>query len=128
VDENERAHWEQREQERGFLRVRIRLLTTEEGGRQGPIADGYRASWDIGNVTESGEWTINDAPLLLEDRDWLALLEDRDWLAPGEVADARIHPLAPEFWTDVAAGAEIAMHEGRRVVGRGEVLEVVEPN
>ena len=57
VDENERAHWEQREQERGFIRVRIRLLTTEEGGRQGPIADGYRASWDIGKVTESGEWT-----------------------------------------------------------------------
>jgi hypothetical protein len=88
------------------------------GGRKGAIADGYRASWNIGNATESGEPTINGGPLLLE---------DRDWLAPGDVADARIHPLAPEFWTDVAPRAEIAMHEGLRVVGFGEVLEVGEP-
>jgi hypothetical protein len=68
VDENQRVHWEERERELGFIRVRIRLLDAAEGGRQGPIASGYQASWDIGNRTESGERTLNDAPLLLENR------------------------------------------------------------
>jgi translation elongation factor EF-Tu-like GTPase len=105
-------------EEDGFIRVRVRLLTTEEGGRLGPIADGYRASWNLGNRAGKGERMINDAPLLLE---------EGEWLAPGESADAPIHPLAPEFWTDVSAGDEIAMHEGQRVVGHGQVLEVVRP-
>jgi hypothetical protein len=118
MDAKERVHWERREREQGFVRVRLRLLTTNEGGRQGPIFDGYRASWDIGNLSESGEWTINDAPLLFEDCDSLAL---------GETAEARIHPIAPEFWTDVSAGTRLVMHEGPRVVGYAEVLEVVAP-
>jgi translation elongation factor EF-Tu-like GTPase len=116
MDDRERAHWERRERKRGVVRVRVRLLTTAEGGRHGPIADGYRASWDIGNQTDAGEWTSNDAPLLLE---------DRESLAPGETATGRIHPIAPELWTNVSPGLEITMHEGRRIVGRGEVLEVV---
>ena len=118
MEAKERAHWERRERERGFVRVRVRLLTTGEGGRDRPIADGYRASWNIGNLTDSGEWTSNDGPLLLE---------DREALAPGETATARIHPLVPESWTHVSAGLEITMHEGHRTVGRGEVLEVVPP-
>jgi translation elongation factor EF-Tu-like GTPase len=116
VDETERAHWERREREQGFVRIRVRLLATDEGGRQGPIFDGYRSSWNIGNRTDSGEWTVSDAPMLLE---------DSESLAPGESATARIHPLAPEFWTHVSAGLEIAMHEGARVVGRAEILAVV---
>jgi hypothetical protein len=59
LDKFERAHWERREREEGFVRVRFRLPTTEEGGRQGPIADGYRACWDIGNRTDGGERMFN---------------------------------------------------------------------
>lgn len=118
MDANERARWEQREREDGFLRVRLRLLTTDEGGRRGSIADGYRASWSIGTRAQSDDWTISDAPLLLE---------DREWLAPGEIAAVRIHPLFPEFWTGVVPGDHIDMHEGSRVVGHGEVLEIVAP-
>jgi hypothetical protein len=116
VDETERVHWKRSEREQGFVRIRVRLLTTAEGGRQGPISDGYRSSWNIGNRTDSGEWSFNDAPMLLD---------DRESLAPGESATARIHPLAPEFWIHVSAGLGIAMHEGARVVGRAEVLAVV---
>lgn len=118
MDENERAHWARIERDRGFIRVRVRLLSADEGGRKGPIDDGYRASWGISNRSEEGEWTISDAPLLLE---------GRDWLPPGESANVRIHPLWPEFWTEVSAGTELAMHEGSRVVGHGEVIEVVGP-
>jgi elongation factor Tu len=119
VDAKERARWERSERGDGFIRVRVRLLTTDEGGRRGPIADGYRASWNIGSRTDTGESMLNDAPLLLE---------DGEQLAPGEIANGRIHPIAAEFWTHVSAGLEIAMHEGARVVGRGEVLEVVTPS
>jgi hypothetical protein len=54
VDKSERAHIERFEREEGFVRVRFRLLTPEEGGRQEPIADGYRACWDIGQ--SNGSW------------------------------------------------------------------------
>ena len=117
MDEAERRHWEGREREQGFIRVRLRLLGTDEGGRTGPIADGYRSSWDIGNRSEDDEPTINDAPLLFD--------EPGKWLAPRESSTARLHPLAPELWRHVGPGLEVVMKEGARVVGRGEVIEVV---
>jgi hypothetical protein len=119
MDEAERRHWQRREREQGFVRLRLRLLPTEEGGRKGPIADGYRGSWDIGNRSEDDEPTSNDAPLLFD--------EPGKWLSPGESATARLHPLAPEFWLHVKPGLKVVMKEGRRVVGRGEVVEVVAP-
>ena len=114
----ERKHWERRATEEGFVRVRLRVLATDEGGRQGPLFDGYRANWDIGNRTEDGGRTTNDAPLLLD---------EQESLVPGAIADVRIIPIAPEFWTHLSVGQEIVMHEGGRIVGRGEVLEVVGP-
>jgi hypothetical protein len=117
VEKVEREQWERREREEGFVRVRFRLLTTAEGGRHAPIGDGYRACWDIGNRTESGERMFNDAPMLYESRD--------EWIAPGGDGVARIHPLVPELWVNVQPGPDVEMYEGSRVVGRGEVLEVV---
>ena len=114
----ERKLWERRATEKGFVRVRLRVVATDEGGRQGLLFDGYRANWDIGNRTEDGGRTSNDAPLLLD---------DQESLAPGAIADVRIIPIAPEFWTHVSVGQEIEMREGGRIVGRGEVLEVVGP-
>jgi elongation factor Tu len=116
VDEKMRENYERYEREHGFVRVRVRLLTAAEGGRRGPIADGYRADWDIGNRAESGERTINGAPVLLE---------ASTSLAPGESATLRLHPVAPEFWKHVKPGLEVEMREGPRVVGRGKVLDIV---
>lgn len=117
MDEQQRAQWERGGRQQGFIRVRFRLLTAEEGGRQGPIGDGYRASWDIGNRTESGERMLNDGPMLFEDGDGS--------VSPGAGGVARIHPTAPESWADVRPGLDVVMYEGSRVVGRAEVLEVV---
>jgi hypothetical protein len=115
MDDVERERWEKHQHEHGFVRVHLRLLTSAEGGRKGPIADGYRACWDIGNRYEGGSG-FNDAPLLLD---------GRGFLAPGESANVRISPLLPQHWTQVTAGAEIAMYEGSRMVGRGTVVEVI---
>jgi len=108
--------WLDYEAEHGFIRVRLRLLTAEEGGRSRPIYSDYRASWDIGNTYE-GEWTVNDAPLVLE---------DVDKLDPGDEALARIHPIAPQFWNHVEPGLRIYAHEGPRRVGEATVIDRTE--
>jgi len=107
--------WLDYEAEHGFIRARMQLLATEERGRKGPIFTDYRASWDIGNTYE-GEWTINDAPVTLE---------DVEQLAPGEEATVRLHPIAREFWNQVKPGMTIYAHEGRRRVATAVVMEWV---
>ena len=94
-----------------YLRVRLRVLATAEGGRSSPFFHDYRPDWDIG----SHEGGLNGAPI------WI---EGQASVAPGSEATVRLVPLAPEFWGHVAPGMEIAMHEGPRVVGAGVVIEV----
>ena len=83
------------------------MLPTDEGGRRKPIFSEYRASWDIGTLHE-GQWSLNDAPLTLE---------DVEMLLPGEQAVARLHPAMPDFWRAVRVGQVIFAHEGRRRIG-----------
>lgn len=44
--------------------------------------------------------------------------------ALGGTGLVRLHPLWREAWTKVQPGAEIAMHEGGRVVGNAVMLRV----
>lgn len=99
------------------LRVRLRLLSTELGGRKGPIFREYRPSFDLKN-TWHGQPTINDGRVLLD-----GIGE----LAPGGEGLAVIVPFAEEFWAAVEVGAVLAMHEGHRVVGHATVTEVMRP-
>ena len=94
--------------------ARLRLLTTAQGGRKGPVFGDYRPSWDLGN-TWLGEPTINDGRVFLE-----GCTE----IAPGTEGLARVEPLAPEFWGGVRVGSVIAMQEGNHVVGHATVLNV----
>ncbi len=112
----QRLRWRRVEAERGYLRVSLNLASPTEG-RKTPVLSGYRACWDIG-ATYEGARTFNDAPITIE---------DAPTIAPGATGTVRLHPLAPEFWTDVRVGQAITMHEGSRVVGHGVVLEIVRP-
>lgn len=94
------------------MRVRLRLLTEEEGGRQHGIAVGYRASWRLGSDGEPPNM-VHDAPI--------AHMTPES-IAPGEDATAIVQPFAPSYWS-APAGASIDMVEGLRVVGRAVVLE-----
>lgn len=105
--------WRDYEEAHGFIRVRLYLVPTEEGGRSRPIWSDYRASWDIGGVYE-GDKTINDAPLTLE---------GAENLEPGQIGLARLHPIARQFWDHVQPGLEIYAYEGARLVGVAEVVE-----
>jgi hypothetical protein len=109
----EQERWLDHEKRHGYIRARLRLLSTEEGGRQNPIFHGHRSCW--GFPPEVHPY-MHDAPLVIE-QEWA--------LPPGGVATVRLHPLWPEHWPDIQPGLLLGMFEGSRLVGRAEVLKVV---
>jgi translation elongation factor EF-Tu-like GTPase len=113
VAADELAHYRRLEAERGYLRAALRLTPSSEGGRKTPLRTGYRANWRLGkDDVQAG------APITIE---------DREWLEPGAEAVVRLHPMFPEYWESVVAGARITMYEGSRRVGTATVLDVVPP-
>lgn len=113
----EHDRWTVTESSRWYVRARLRLSTTEEGGRKSPIASGYRSHWTFPpDVHNQG----HDAPLTLE-------AGPSVWLHPGEEATVRLHPLAPDLWPGLEPGLRLTMREGARVVGLAEVIERVDP-
>jgi translation elongation factor EF-Tu-like GTPase len=100
----------------GYLRASFRLRHTDEGGRRTPVTSDYRPNWSIG--AEPNPDAQGGAPVVIEG--------DAS-IAPGETADVRLFPISPEFFADVAPGTQLFAFEGRRVVGRAIVTDVVEP-
>lgn len=115
--EREHDRWSEVEAEHWYVRARLRLLTPAEDGRQTGIASGYRSHWTF---PAAAHREGHDAPLTLEGGPGV-------WLEPGDEADVRLHPLAPELWPILTPGLELTMREGARVVGVAEVVEVVHP-
>ena len=95
--------------------VRLVLTLTSAGGRQHPIASGYRATWDIGDRLDDGRVHHHDA--------WVQSLTVAS-LAPGDAADAVIEPSFPGFWARIRPGDRLAMCEGLRIVGAATVLSI----
>jgi hypothetical protein len=79
------------ENENGYVRARLTLTSTQDGGRHGWIASGYRSCWDVSRAGDQS--LLTDAPLLIE---------EAGRLDPGRSAIVRLHPLFREYWTDVA--------------------------
>jgi hypothetical protein len=109
----------ERERQHGYVRAGLTLLPTDEGGRKGPFASGYRPQWDLGDRTEDGAIVFSDAEV------WL---EDELTLSPGDAAVVRLHPSFPEFWRGVCEGSLLGLYEGNRRLGDAHVLEVVAPD
>jgi hypothetical protein len=112
----QRLRWRGIEAAKGYIRASLTVSGAPDG-RRTPVLVGYRACWDVGGMYE-GVPTLNDAPITIE---------DAPSIAPGSKGTVRLHPLAPEFWTQVRAGQAITMREGERVVGTAIVLEVIPP-
>lgn len=102
--------------ERPSFRVRLRLLSTDEGGRHNPIRSNYRPTFDVGN-----SW--RGRPMLNDGHVTLAV----DELAPGADGIATLDPLRPEYWEGVGVGAVVPFMEGARVVGHATAMEVLWP-
>lgn len=112
---HEHERWTEAERENGYIRASLRLLSHDEGGRQSPIASGYRSHWAFPPEIHGER---HDGPLTLE-------AGPSEWLDPGEEANVRLHPLFPDLWPPLVPGVRLTMLEGARVVGVAEVIEAV---
>lgn len=97
----------------GSVVVRLRLLTSGEGGRDRAVQSGSRAEWLL-----PGDATPTAAPV-----DLVGGLRS---LAPGAEGLVRAYPMEPQRWHDLAPGTviDLAWTKGRRL-GFG-VVEAVE--
>lgn len=93
--------------------AQIRLLTTEEGGRQTPAASGYRPNH-----------AVRDDYLTTGVHDYL----DADKLEPGESALAHIVFASPEHYPRCLwSGKLVRIQEGGRLVGFAKIIDVYNP-
>jgi elongation factor Tu len=96
------------------VRARVYFLRPDEGGRRSIIFTGYRPGiwWD--GLEERGG---NDGQITLEGKD--------RWL-PGEEGALRIQFYHPDLLPDsVVVGTTFTAREGGRIIGRGEVIEIL---
>ncbi|MFZ2502751.1 MAG: hypothetical protein WAW88_08795 [Nocardioides sp.] len=115
VDERDLERWRHWGRKYGFVRARLRLLTTDEGGRRTAILSGYRSCWGFPSEVHD---EMHDGPLLIE---------GQSHIDPGDSAVVSLHPLMPELWPEVLPGMTLGMFEGSRQVGEAIVLELVGP-
>ena len=115
------CEWPDWEARHGSIRATLSLAGVDEGRRRAAFSgDGrLRPMWDIGNRTADGERALNIARL------WVEYAQE---LGPGETADIRLAPLAPEQWRHLKCGDVIIMHEARPVAGTATVIEVRPPS
>jgi translation elongation factor EF-Tu-like GTPase len=98
------------------LRLQVDVVSTEEGGRQGPVFDGYRGAISFGETTDDGVPVVHDTVLVFE---------SVDRVPPGGSSAARAWVVAPEYLPDdVGPGSTFTYVEGHRTVARARVLEV----
>jgi len=93
---------------RTSFRAEIYWMGSEEGGRQGAVAGGYRASFLFWGSEVAGTVTLP---------------ADRAEVRPGEHADVRVALEAP---VALEEGLRFAVCEGGRTVGAGAITEIVE--
>ncbi len=92
--------------------AQLQYLTTEEGGRKGYAASGYRphVKFDGKNLLTSGE----------------QLFIDKDKVFPGDTVKAEIRILTVDAFIDyLFQGQNFEVSEGPHLVARGQIIEVV---
>ncbi len=92
--------------------AKVTYLTTEQGGRKGYAASGYRphVKFDGRKELTSGE----------------QLFIDKDKVFPGETVTAEIRIISKEiFKNDLYVGQHFEVAEAAHLVGHGEILEVI---
>jgi hypothetical protein len=113
--ETEHERWTASEGHDGYIRARLRLLPTEDGGRKTPIVSGYRSHWGFPPDVHPD---AHDAPLTIESG-------PGQGLDPGDETQVRLHPLAPALWPSIAPGLRLILLEGSRVIGHAEIIEAI---
>ena len=94
------------------FRARLRLLTSEEGGRSGPLVSGYRSLFDLGDKTAAGDVLPWGGEITLH---------GVNELAPGGEAVITVRLLMATH-DPLSPGWTFRLFEGKRLVGHGELL------
>ena len=101
------------DRQRGSVRAKIHSLEPHEGGRATGLFTGYRPMVFL--------WSDRR-----EAHDAVLIIEGSDICPPGEDCVARIEFLRPEaFLQLLTEGAGFDLAEGRRVVARGTITEIL---
>lgn len=91
------------------IRATLSLLGSEAGGRDTPIASGYRPAFYIGELQTDGAIELPGSCKQ----------------TPGETLSVRIRLLHPERFGDaLAVGAVFEVREGTKTVGRGTITKL----
>jgi len=94
------------------IEAKISYLTTEEGGRRGPVKSGYRPNHDFG-LSEGLCDAVHEYP-------------NNEWVQPGESIQAFIWFFTPELQVGrLNKGFEFKVQEGAHVVATGKILKVI---
>lgn len=105
------SHMDER---RGFIEVRLSLLSVPEGGRGTPVGSGYMPNWWLPGTPER---VLASAAV-----EFL----DADEFVPGSTATGRVYSFFPAVWDGVEIGAELDVAEGpHRTVGTAVVTRIV---
>ncbi len=99
-----------------YVTANLKLLTTKEGGRLSGIASGYRPN----HVFEYSDGQVLST--------YIGEIEfdDSTWIQPGEIRKVTIRFLfVPEIEKYLIVGNKWWIHEGGRLIGEGEILEVL---
>jgi len=91
--------------------AKLRLLPTEEGGRRSPVATGSLFTFALEPETTSLHFAHLE-------------IIGKDMCAPGEECDFLLEPAAEEYWRNVTPGDWLAIQEGNRITGLGEISAV----
>jgi len=93
------------------IQVKLQLLKTDEGGRQGPIYSGYRPQFRY------------------NDNDWVVsvIFTDVDMISPGSFGDAFIGFMSPiEHLEAISIEMKFVLCEGHRVVSHGAIKRIID--
>jgi translation elongation factor EF-Tu-like GTPase len=94
--------------------AKVTYLTSEEGGRKGYAVSGYRP-----HVKFEGRKDLTSGE---------QLFIDKDKVFPGETVTVEVRILGKAFFKNyLFVGQHFEVAEGPRVVGHGEVLEIINP-
>ncbi len=106
--------WRQQLAHEGRVRIRLRLLSPGEGGRDRALQTGFKAEWVL-----PGDPRPTLAPI--------DLVGAQRSLRPGDEATVVAHPLEPQRWHDLAPGTQVDLSwsSGRRL-GIGIVEAVLD--
>jgi elongation factor Tu len=93
------------------VEAEVTFLSTEAGGRMGPVQPGYRPAHRV--LPDYLTTGVHTYP-------------ERDWVSPGETVRACIRFITPEAYPNcLRVGQTVEIQEGSHVVGHATIVRII---